>query len=92
MREGVLPETTGICPACADNMRGRVDEMRGAIEPKRPEPIGGKGPFIVLGDQVEKAKLRGGLAVLETKAHTVVLLDRRAVELAAVALGIELQR
>lgn len=58
----------------------------------KAEPISGRAPVIMLGDQVAKTKMRGGLAVLESKAGTVVLMDARAVKLAAVALGIELAR
>lgn len=57
------------------------------------EPVEGRTPAaVVLGDQIASVKLRGGLAVLETKAGTVVLIDRTAVKLACIALGIAIVR
>ena len=56
------------------------------------EPAGRAPAAVLLGEQIERVKLRGGLAVMETKAGTVVLLDQRAVKLACIALGIPLVR
>lgn len=57
------------------------------------EPVAERAPAaVLLGDQIASVKLRGGLAVLETKAGTVVLLDARAARLTCIALGIALVR
>lgn len=57
------------------------------------EPVEGRTPAaVVLGDQIERVRLRGGLAVLETKAGTVVLIDADAVKLAAIALRFRIVR
>lgn len=59
----------------------------------KAEPVDGRSPAaVVLGDQIERVKLRGGLAVLETKAGTVVLIDARATRLLCIAHGMALVR
>ena len=92
----------------AEGLRARVDEMRGALTMRNlglvkrgsqmempvveAEPISGRAPAVVLGEKVVRTKLRGGLAVLETESGVTVLLDARAVRLAAIALGVVLAR
>jgi hypothetical protein len=66
--------------------------LAGGLPVVEAEPIGGRGPVVVLGEQVQKTALRGGLAVLETKSGVTVLLDARAARLACIALGVSLAR
>jgi hypothetical protein len=49
-------------------------------------------PALILGDWVARVTKRDGMAVLETHRGAAFRIDRRAVELAAMALGIELAR
>lgn len=66
--------------------------IAGGLPVVAAEPISGRAPAVVLGDQVVRMKLRGGLAVLETESGVTVLMDAGAARKACLALGIPLAR